>query len=440
MENQTIILEEQSFQKRDSSDQTQNLHSQDEISEKTVNLLSKENSEQQKIVIQSKKIQKKKYTLKQKQFEIKAVPNLSSIYDIESLFLVGEIFIALDFNDDQLQNTHISCLNNFKRIHQTTIHKQSRFLQIDMEYKVPSTKYFYNSALKLFNYPQQNIHELGQLLIIYQQFCFDIYENLQSLQSSPNLELFFNRQMQDLLIAKQTYLDNFKQDEFVYLIQMVNNIKTLEFEIQSIYVSEPLLILLGTNLEQYQRFVHRYGLNEYADSNTQINFIIRQLKYMLKMQGKYTQENKILQDFNEEQNDYVDVNLFTFDGIKIQAKALPQVIYPPIQNQYCSQFNLNSHMLIAVKTEIEPTSLKQILEIRQKQQNPSQQIQDNLYINEIDYCFDYSVQVEVFQEMAKLYNIFNKKENTRSSYRHINPEENDLIKHFNPDCPNLKYF
>ncbi|KAL4469186.1 hypothetical protein ABPG72_008926 [Tetrahymena utriculariae] len=392
------------------------------------------------MVIHSKKIQKKKQYLKHKQFEVKAVPNLSSIYDIESLFLVGEIFIALDFNDDQLQNTHISCLNNFKRIYQTTILKQSRFLQIDMEYKVPSTKYFYNSALKLLNYPQQNINELGQLLIIYQQFCFDIFENLQSLQSIPNVEQFFNQQLQDLLIVKQNYLDNFKQDEFVYLMQMVNNIKTMEFEVQSLYISEPLLILLGTNLEQYQRFVHRYGLNEYADSNTQINFMIRQLKQMLRTQGKYTQENKILQDFNENENDFVDVNLYTFDGIKIQAKALPQIIYPQRQGQQCSKFNLNSHMLIAIKTEIEPTSLKQILEIRQNQQNPSLQIQDNLYDNEIDYCFDYSVQVEVFQEMAKMYNIFNKKQNIRTSYRHINPEEKHCIKHFNPVCPNLKYY
>ncbi|EAR83832.2 hypothetical protein TTHERM_00823950 (macronuclear) [Tetrahymena thermophila SB210] len=306
-----------------------------------------------------------------------------------------------------------------------------------MEYKVPSTKYFYNSAQKLLNYPQQNIHELGQLLIIYQQFCFDIYENLQLLQSFPNLEQFFNQQMQDLLMAKQHYLDNFKQDEFVYLMQMVNNIKTMEFEVQSIYVSEPFLILLGTNLEQYQRFVHRYGLNEFADSNTQINFIVRQLKQMLRTQGNYTQENKILQDFDE--NNYVEVNLYTFDGIKVQAKAEIQVIYPQQQNQQCQKFNLNSHMLIAVKTEIEPTSLKQILEIRQNQQNSSLQIQDNLYVNEIDFCFDYSVQVEVFQEMAKMYNIFSNKEK-RSSYRHINPEEKDQIKHYNPVCTNLKYY
>ncbi|KAL4469188.1 hypothetical protein ABPG72_008928 [Tetrahymena utriculariae] len=136
MENQIIIFLDKTFYINISNDQKQNLYSGDDLSEKTENSLSKKNSDQQKIVIHRKQIQKKKQSLKHKQFEYKAVSNLCSIYDVESLFLLEEVFIVLDFNDQQLKNASISCQNNFKRFA-----KQLSLNRVDFQKLIWSKKF-----------------------------------------------------------------------------------------------------------------------------------------------------------------------------------------------------------------------------------------------------------------------------------------------------------
>ncbi|KAL4432740.1 hypothetical protein ABPG74_011561 [Tetrahymena malaccensis] len=300
------------------------------------------------------------------------VPNC--IFQSERCFFIpGDIIFDFDCKDKYFFK--VSKWNEFKRVYSCTIRKDMPTLEIQFfSQKKPN----YDLSLvihQLQNSQNQDLYDLS-LSIQYYSKMFIVQEAFlnkgrQIIEQIPFavdylclVNQYFKEQCEILLKSVSD-----SQQFYIYGTQELN-FNNSNLELTKLGISENLIALLGSNAEQYQQIMMRYGLVDFYDQ---------------KSYQKLFQQTVLNKQSNSDQKNECFIELLTYDQIKVkvtvqnqnhvfldQVKNL-QTIYDLFLTEQQRQCFFYKNFYITF-FEVDLYDLKKVIEIRKQNLN-SQSIQ-----------------------------------------------------------------
>ncbi|KAL4484310.1 hypothetical protein ABPG72_006421 [Tetrahymena utriculariae] len=316
---------------------------------------------------------------------IHVIPNLNISPPIGDYFVFGEIILEGDFKQDPFNMDKTYSWAYFKRSNSVTYLKDIKCIEVEMKRQVNTNQNFSFMTQRYLNTPDQQIHELGQLLQEYENFSKQMLQKMQLNQSyiqENNLE----KNLKDL--SKKYYKKSMEWmqrqgDEnklYMYLFSEYD-FEILDNDYKLIGYSQKLLNLIGLNEVEANNIFMRKGRLEIFDG------LSRLYRLMVRLMNIY--QNNLGQAV------VLDHNIITVDGITIPNKC--EIITPPFScitkenfnhYNYFGDFLMSKYCFFRLFVfHVNPNIIKQVISMREQQKLTPQYLLHDM---------EYSMLSEVF--------------------------------------------
>ncbi|KAL4455877.1 hypothetical protein ABPG74_003287 [Tetrahymena malaccensis] len=309
---------------------------------------------------------------------IHVIPNLNIPPPIGDYFVFGDIILEGDFKQDPFNMDKTYSWAYFKRSNSVTYLKDIKCIEVEMKRQVNTNQNFSFMTQRYLNTPDQQIHELGQLLSEYENFS---KEMLQKMQQNKNYILENNLEQNLKYLSKKYYNKSMEWmqgqvDESKLYMYMLSeyDFETLDNDYKLIGYSQKLLNLIGLNEVEANNIFMRKGRLEIFDGLSRL--------YRLMVRLMHIYQDTMGQAF------VLDHNIITIDGMTIPNKC--EIILPPFscvtkenfkEYNYFGDFLMSKYCTFRLFVfHINPNIIKQVMNMREQQKlTPQYLLQDMEY-------------------------------------------------------------
>ncbi|KAL4454996.1 hypothetical protein ABPG74_006378 [Tetrahymena malaccensis] len=336
-----------------------------------------------------KRSKKQPYKSRNQSTLCQAIPIWKNLSTVGNIIYFGGYLIDLDYSKDDSLFTLTERARAIKErsgIQQVVTNKINRTLQI----------YFTSDANQLDDFKQkkdiqnvqyvvdllkskndQNLYQLSQLILLfynklkehYNQEIFNYQVNKKIIDPQTNYKCFLQKRQEFIDFINQKLCD--ESEAFYSYTVLGKNPESFEYQGAFFGISEGLLALLGTSLENAPQIYLRMGIVDFISRKSRFDSLLASMKTFI--------ERKVQNSFQ--------INLQTYDFINIPATKITTRI---CQDENCPY----EFQAFIQKYEIESYHLLRVIEQR-KEILHNQLVNIN---NLDDYDIVYEVQQEIFLE------------------------------------------
>ncbi|KAL4503337.1 hypothetical protein ABPG72_000943 [Tetrahymena utriculariae] len=354
---------------------------------------SENNSYQLSSTVSNKSIKKRTKKQHNKQKTKKnlflIIPVWKNLSTVGNIIYFGGYLIDLDYSKDDSLFTLTERARAIKErsgIQQIVVNKNNRTLQIysttdanqldDFKQKkdIQNVQYIVD-LLKSKN--DQNLHQLSQLILLfynklkehYNQEMFNYQVNKKIIDPQTNYQSYQQKRQEFIDFINQKLCD--ENESFYSFTVLGKNPESFEYQGAFFGISEGLLALLGTSLENAPQIYLRMGIIDFISRKSRFDSLLASMKTFI--------ERKVQNSFQ--------INLQTYDFINIPATKKTTRI--------CQDENCPYEFQAFIQTyEVESQHLLSVIEKRKEILHNSLVNINNLE----DYDFIYELQKEIFLE------------------------------------------
>ncbi|EAS03625.1 hypothetical protein TTHERM_00248410 (macronuclear) [Tetrahymena thermophila SB210] len=274
--------------------------------------------------------------------------------------------------------THFSNLNSCKIPIRTKACSTLGTLEVDLNNKRGGIQNFEFIIQKMRSVSSQRVYKCSLMLEKYQKFVNSYLQRQELLKYQQVTNQFLTKidsKFDQFVLKTQKIIQEIAQNHpfFSYTLNQFN-LQNFEMEMRKFGYSEAFLALLGVDMKQAQSLIWRKGLFDYMDRKNIQEMLFQYISHLV--------GDNIIQPH--------DITLFTFDGYEVYAVNNIRVfIDRDAENPF---IGMNQALFVNVY-DISPNMIKQIISIRQKNKELSQE-----KIKQQEEDLSYSMEANIFLE------------------------------------------